>query len=199
TGASADGTSPDAVAADASLAIAGPVNSATAARNRSSRSPGVVTQTALPTAVAGGQRYPPIDLAIAARNRPDRRHRCGRSPESGRRCGQILREEFKRGREGVQPVGTLREAVPFVAVHAKLARNALGAERGVQLLGLGQRYPGVVRAVDDEQRRGHVVDAREWRCLGQEVTVMLEAAVLALAHRPPVGRRVLEERDERRD
>ena len=69
----------------------------------------------------------------------------------------------------------------------------------MDLLGLAQRHPGVVRPVDEEERRPDPVDVRDRRRLDEEVEIALQRAVLALAKRPPVLRRVAEEGDEARD
>src|SRR5438309_1363624 len=61
---------------------------------------------------------------------------------------------------------------------------------------LPQRHAWIVGAVDDEQRRADVVDVGERRRLDEEVVVVGERSVLALAERPPPLRGVLEERRE---
>jgi hypothetical protein len=56
-------------------------------------------------------------------------------------------------------VAPLGQAVSLVSVHEQLALPAAAGHGPVDLLGLAQRHPRVVRAVDDEQRGGDVVEA----------------------------------------
>ena len=64
---------------------------------------------------------------------------------------------------------------------------------------LCQRHPGIVGAVDDEQRSAEVVEVGEGRHVVQKLSVVLERAVLALAGLPAPRSRVLEERHEAGD
>ena len=61
---------------------------------------------------------------------------------------------------------------------------------------LADRDARVVRSVLDEERRADGVESRHRRRLDEEVAVVVERAVLALARGAPVVGRVLEERDE---
>ena len=98
------------------------------------------------------------------------------------------RQERDGLRHRVLPVRPLRQPVPLVAVDEQFALLAAGGEDGVNLLGLAQRNPRVVGPVDDEQRRPQLVDPGQRRRLAQELSVGGQAAVLALAVRPPCSR-----------
>src|ERR1700728_2779851 len=118
----------------------------------------------------------------------------GRYPSTPRRLiqpeyrlyAQVLSQERECFRHSVRAVASLSQSVAFVTEHQQLALTAPAGQRGMDLLGLAQRHPGVVRTVDDEQRRGHPVDVSERRRLVQELPVMGERAVFALAERAPV-------------
>jgi len=84
----------------------------------------------------------------------------------------------------------------LVRIDLELALDALVVEGGLDLLRLGQGHPGVVRAVDDEERRPHVVQVRDGRSLLEERAVVLEAAVLPLPVSAAIPRGVLEEGHE---
>jgi hypothetical protein len=70
----------------------------------------------------------------------------------------VLVEELDHLRVGLDSVLAFREAVALVLVDEQFGRDVFA--RGLDhLLGLAERDPRVVRAVDDEQRRTDAVGA----------------------------------------
>src|SRR5262249_10833266 len=102
-------------------------------------------------------------------------------PAARDRLVEMPGQELDGPRVGVQPVGRLGQAVALVGIDHELALDAAGPQRGFDLLSLAEGHPRVVGAVDDEQRRANVADARQRGCLLEELAVVGQAAVLALA------------------
>ncbi len=82
----------------------------------------------------------------------------GRATAPGDSARQHVVEERGHLRVRVDAVRELGQAVTFVLVDQQLRADTLGREHVVDLLGLGQRNAGVVRPVDDQQRRPHRID-----------------------------------------
>src|SRR5688572_6657951 len=74
---------------------------------------------------------------------------------------QVAVEPLPRATHRVDHVLARAEAVSFTLVHVVLVHLARRAQRGHDLLRLGQRYPRVVLALEDEQRRFDLRDMRQ--------------------------------------
>jgi hypothetical protein len=107
----------------------------------------------------------------------------------------VLVEEVDHPRVGLDAVLQLRDAVALVLEDELLDRDVLAGLLG-DLLGLPDGDARVVRAVEDEQRRGDGLDVVDGADGLEELAVLRQRAVLGLTEFAAPGAGVLQERDE---
>src|SRR2546426_2552664 len=92
---------------------------------------------------------------------------------------QVAVEPLARAPDRVDHVLARAEAVSLALVHVVLVHLSSGAQRGHDLVRLGQRYARVVLALEHEERRFDLRNVRERRTIAVALRVLRGVAELA--------------------
>src|SRR5260370_27673144 len=108
----------------------------------------------------------------------------------------IFIQESGNGGISHQPVRPFHQSMPLVPEAHVFYRDVALTQGCYNLLSLANGYARVVRAVNDEKRRGDVVDVVDGRNALQKLVVVFQAAVFGLTELAAPWAGILQKRDE---